>query len=157
MNLLSKATQVVDSCETLSHMENARTYLNLVLNKLEEEKDIDALYALDDRLTTLIVKESGTRGMLALETGVIKVAISCNVIESAPEFFTLLSKLPVEIHVIGLEKDIPHELEYDYSTNDENVDEYCERNNINIMMDDVDGIHLGKGKDTLFFQLLNKE
>lgn len=79
------------------------------------------------------------RGSNAVESKRIKVGLDIHgVIDIAPEFFTLLSKLPVEIHIItgikeSLDDRVPNDLEYDYWFS---IHQACEDLNIEINYDE---------------------
>lgn len=124
--LVHKMQKVVNSCNTVEQLLNARKYLNRCIEHAQFETDggylTIALGAeeLDGIITKRICEMSDERGMLAVETGIIKLGLDIHgVIDKAPELFTLISKLPVEVHIITgikqeLDDQVPEDLEYDY-------------------------------------------
>ncbi|AGN30213.1 hypothetical protein VPFG_00213 [Vibrio phage nt-1] len=144
-DLVRKMQKVVNSCTTVEQLLNARKYLLRCHTFAQEQSEqaflviVTEIDELDERITNKIVELSDTRGMMAIETGVIKVGIDIHgVIDQAPEFFALLSKLPVEVHIItGIKKeldtDVPDDLEYDHWFS---IHQECEDRGIEIKYDE---------------------
>ncbi|QNJ54550.1 nicotinate-nucleotide adenylyltransferase [Vibrio phage vB_ValM_R10Z] len=145
-DLVRKMQKVVESCTTIEQLRNARKYLMRCQDyALDGGNDayittiMVEVQDLDERITNKIVELSDTRGMNAIETGVIKVGIDIHgVIDQSPEFFALLSKLPVEVHIITgikeeLDTDVPDDLEYDHWFS---IHQSCEDDGVEILYDE---------------------
>ncbi|AUR85906.1 hypothetical protein NVP1081O_171 [Vibrio phage 1.081.O._10N.286.52.C2] len=142
--LLRKMEAVVDSCETEAQCRSARNYLNQAIKYIYAQdavwmwllEDIDRL---DNVLTNKITEVSTERGAYTLETGLIKLGLDIHgVIDRAPELFTLISQLPVEIHIITgikeeLDKEVPEGLRYDHWFS---IHQQCEDEGIDITIDE---------------------
>ncbi|CAM0066862.1 hypothetical protein VPHD485_0201 [Vibrio phage D485] len=125
-DLVHKMQKVVNSCTTVEQLRNARKYLLRCYDYANTLDDSGAFLTvtlgaeeMDGIITQRLCELSDTRGMLAVDTGIIKLGLDIHgVIDKAPELFTLISKLPVEVHIITgikeeLDDHVPDELEYD--------------------------------------------
>ena len=124
-DLVRKMQAVVHSCKTEEQLLNARKYLlrceehawtkseSYVATIITEVNDLDKV------ITDKLVELSDTRGIRAVDTGIIKLGLDIHgVIDKAPELFTLISQLPVEVHIITgikehLDDQVPSDLKYD--------------------------------------------
>ncbi|CAM0054509.1 hypothetical protein VPHF86_0192 [Vibrio phage F86] len=126
-DLVKKMQDVVNSCTTVEQLLNARKYLLRCYKYADTLEDSGAFLTvtlgaeeMDGILTNKLCELSSTRGMRAIDTGVIKLGLDIHgVIDKAPELFTLISKLPVEVHIITgikeeLDDQVPDDLEYDH-------------------------------------------
>lgn len=150
--LVHKMQAVVRSCKTVDQLINARKYL-LQCDKFAATAEdgrgwlvvTEAVDELDAIITDKLCELSNVRGMRAVDTGVIKLGIDIHgVIDKAPELFTLISKLPVEVHIITgikeeLDNDVPNDLEYDYWFS---IHEQCEIDGVEITYDEQNRPHV---------------
>jgi len=126
-DLVRKMQKVVNSCTTPDQLLVARKYLLRCYDYAKTLDDSGAYLTvtlgaeeMDGIITQKLCELSNTRGMHAVDTGVIKLGLDIHgVIDKAPELFTLISKLPVEVHIITgikekLDDQVPDDLEYDY-------------------------------------------